>query len=186
MSKSSPSLVMLHLGLGSFHRAHQALYIHQLIASGDSRWSLAGGNIRPDMAETIAALVAQGGEYTLETISPSDEHSYTRVTSIKEVIPYEPGLTALIARAAHPDTRIISFTVTEAGYYLDPDNALDPAAADIASDLAAVKAGKPGSTIYGALAVMLKARQQAGSGPVTLLCCDNLRHNGDRSRSGLL
>ena len=186
MSKSSPSLVMLHLGLGSFHRAHQALYIHQLIASGDSRWSLAGGNIRPDMAETIAALVAQDGEYTLETISPSDEHSYTRVTSIKEMIPYEPSLTALIARAAHPDTRIISFTVTEAGYYLDPDNALDPAAADIASDLAAVKAGKPGSTIYGALAVMLKARQQAGSGPVTLLCCDNLRHNGDRSRSGLL
>ncbi len=186
MSTSTPSLVMLHLGLGSFHRAHQAVYMHQLIASGDARWSLAGGNIRPDMAETIAALAVQGGEYTLETISPANEHSYTRITSIKEVIPFEPTLAGLIARAVDPSTRIISFTVTEAGYYLDPNNQLDASLGDIVDDLAAVKAGKPGSTIYGALAVMLKARMQAASGPVTLLCCDNLRHNGDRSRSGLL
>ena len=180
------TLVMLHLGLGSFHRAHQAVYMHELIASGDTRWCLAGGNIRPDMAETIAALVAQDGAYTLETITPANEHSYTRITSIKEVIPYTPDLKALIARAVDASTRIISFTVTEAGYYLDPNNILDPTATDIVNDLAAVKAGKPGSTIYGALAAMLKARMQAGSGPLTLLCCDNLRHNGDRSRSGLM
>lgn len=186
MSNPIPSLVMLHLGLGSFHRAHQAAYIHQLIASGDTRWRLAGGNIRPDMTETIAALAAQGGEYTLETITPNDEHRYTRITSIKEVIPFEPTLAGLIARAADPATRIISFTVTEAGYYLDAHNTLESVGNDVAADLAAVSSGKPGSTIYGALTVMLKARQQAGSGPVTLLCCDNLRHNGDRSRSGLL
>ena len=186
MSNLNPSLVILHLGLGSFHRAHQALYIHQLIASGDTRWSLAGGNIRPDMAETIAALAAQNGEYTLETITPNNEHSYTRVTSIKEVIPFAPTLSGLIARAANPATRIISFTATEAGYYLDAHNTLESVGNDVAADLTAVRSGKPGSTIYGALSVMLKARQQAGSGPVTLLCCDNLRHNGDRSRTGLL
>ena len=186
MSNSTPSLVMLHVGLGSFHRAHQAVYLHQLRESGDTQWQLAGGNIRPDMADTIAALAAQGGEYTLETISPADEHRYTRITAIKEVIPFEPTLAGLIARAVDPSTRIISFTVTEAGYYLDPNNILDAAAADIVSDLAAAKAGQPGSTIYGALTAMLKARMQAGSGPLTLLCCDNLRHNGDRSRSGLL
>lgn len=187
MTTNTPSpLVVLHLGLGSFHRAHQAFYMHQLMQSGDTRWSLAGGNIRPDMADTIAALAAQGGEYTLETISPSDEHRYTRITSIKEVIPYAPGIAALVARAVDPGTRIISFTVTEAGYYLDPDNLLDPAANDIAADLAALRAGRPGSTIYGALAFMLKARMRCAAGPLTLLCCDNLRHNGDRSRSGLL
>ena len=59
MSAIPSPLVMLHLGLGAFHRAHQAVYLHELIASGDARWCLAGGNIRPDMAETIAALVAQ-------------------------------------------------------------------------------------------------------------------------------
>ena len=185
-STAAKTLVQLHIGLGSFHRAHQAVYMHELIQSGDTRWSLAGGNIRPDMVDTITALAEQHGEYTLETISPSDEHRYTRISSIKEVIPFTPGIAALVARAAHPDTRIISFTVTEAGYYLTPENLLDPASIDIATDLTAVRSGKPGSTIYGALAFMLKARMQDNGGPVTLLCCDNLRHNGDRSRSGLL
>lgn len=186
MSNATEPRVWLHVGLGSFHRAHQALYLHMLRETGDTQWSLAGGNVRPDMAETIAALVAQQGEYTLETITPNNAHAYTRITSIKEVIPFEPGIKPLIAKAADPKTRIISFTVTEAGYYLDPKNVLDTAATDIVNDLAAVRAGQPGSTIYGALAVMLKARLQKNAGPVTLLCCDNLRHNGDRSRSGLL
>lgn len=186
MSNATEPRVWLHVGLGSFHRAHQALYLHMLRETGDQEWSLAGGNVRPDMAETIAALVEQQGEYTLETISPANEHQYTRITSIKEVIPFEPGIQPLIAKAADPKTRIISFTVTEAGYYLDPKNVLDTSATDIANDLAAVKEGRAGSTIYGALAVMLKARMTQNGGPVTLLCCDNLRHNGDRSRSGLV
>ncbi|MFT3850766.1 MAG: mannitol dehydrogenase family protein [Propionivibrio sp.] len=185
MSNATEPRVWLHVGLGSFHRAHQALYLHMLRETGDQEWSLAGGNVRPDMAETINALVEQQGEYTLETISPANEHNYIRITSIKEVIPFEPGVKPLIARAADPQTKIISFTVTEAGYYLDPKNVLDTEAADIANDLAAVKEGRAGTTIYGALAVMLKARKDANGGPVTLLCCDNLRHNGDRSRSGL-
>ena len=186
MSNATEPRVWLHVGLGSFHRAHQALYLHMLRETGDQEWSLAGGNVRPDMAETINALVEQKGEYTLETISPANEHQYTRITSIKEVIPFEPGIQPLIAKAADPKTRIISFTVTEAGYYLDPKNVLDTSATDIANDLAAVKEGRAGSTIYGALAVMLKARMTQNGGPVTLLCCDNLRHNGDRSRSGLV
>lgn len=186
MSSIPSPLVMLHLGLGSFHRAHQAVYLHELIASGDARWCLAGGNIRPDNMELIAALAQQGGAYTLETITPQGQHSYTKITSIREVIPYAPMLSGLIARAADPVTRIISFTVTEAGYYLDTQNRLDASLADIVADLAALKAGCPGSTIYGALAAMLRRRMQAGAGPVTLLNCDNLRHNGERFRGGLL
>ena len=181
---------MLHLGLGSFHRAHQAYYMHALSASGDTRWRLAGGNIRPDMADTLAALAAQGGAYTLETITPADVHSYTRITSIKEVIAFEPSLAGLVARAADPATRIISFTVTEAGYYLDAHHQLDVQQPDIAADLAAARGTTPmnpaGSTIYGALTAMLRARMQAQAGPVTLLNCDNLRHNGERVRAGLL
>lgn len=178
--------VMLHLGLGSFHRAHQALYMHQLNELGHNTWSLAGGNIRPDMADTMAALAAQNGAYTLETITPTGAHSYTRITSIKTVIPYTPDLAELIALAANPATRIISFTVTEAGYYLDAKNKLEANSPDITTDLAAAKVQKAGSTIYGALTAMLRQRMQLNAGSVTLLNCDNLRHNGDRSRSGLL
>ena len=179
--------VILHLGLGSFHRAHLAVYLHELIQSGDTGWQLAGGNTRPDMAETLAALQAQGGAYTLETISPAGEHRYTRIGSIRQVIAYSPDLAGLIAQGASSDTKIISFTVTEAGYYLDAQNRLDLATfADLRADLDAARAGQPGSTIYAALTAILRARMKSGAGPVTLLNCDNLRHNGDRSRGGLL
>jgi D-arabinitol 4-dehydrogenase len=177
---------ILHLGLGSFHRAHQAVYLHELIESGDAGWTLAGGNTRPDMAETLQALAAQGGAYTLETISPAGEHRYRRITSIRKVIAYRPDLAGLVAEGAKAATKIISFTVTEAGYYLDADDRLDLGFADLAADVDAVRQGRPGGTIYAALATILRARKAAGAGAVTLLNCDNLRHNGDRSRSGLL
>ena len=179
--------VMLHLGLGSFHRAHQAVYLHQLQQTGDKSWTLAGGNIRPDMQDTIAALQIQSGAYTLETISPSGIHEYERIKSISQVIGYTPDLAGLVAQGSSADTKIISFTVTEAGYYLDAQNRLDLATfADLRHDLEAARADKPGNTIYGALTAILKARKNANVGAVTLLCCDNLRHNGERSRSGLL
>ena len=177
---------MLHLGLGSFHRAHQAVYLHALIQTGDSAWTLAGGNTRPDMADTMAALAAQGGAYTLETISPAGDHHYARISSIRQVIPYSADLAGLIAEGAKSSTKIISFTVTEAGYYLDAKNRLDLAFPDLAADVQAAKSGRPGGTIYAALTAILRARMAAGGGPLTLLNCDNLRHNGDRSRSGLL
>ena len=92
----SAPLVMLHLGLGYFHRAHQAAYLHALRETGDTNWALAGGNTRPDMMPLIASLVAQGGAYTLETVTPGGERSYTRIGSIETVVPYEPELSGLI------------------------------------------------------------------------------------------
>lgn len=180
-------LRMLHLGLGSFHRAHQAVYLHRLQQLGDRRWTLAAGNLRPDMAETVAALQAQDGAYTLETVSPQGERRYERITAIEQVVPWEPGHAGLARLAADPATRVISFTVTEAGYYLDAHDRLDAGYADLAADLDAAPAapGRAG-TIYGALERLLRARMQADAGPVTLLNCDNLRHNGRRIRRGLL
>ncbi|CAM8672055.1 MtlD Mannitol-1-phosphate/altronate dehydrogenases [Comamonadaceae bacterium] len=178
---------ILHLGLGSFHRAHQALYIHELRQRGDTEWSITGGHLRPDMLATMEALQAQGGAYTLETVTPQGERSYTRIESIQKVIPYQDDLAPLIAAGAEAATRIISFTVTEAGYYLDAKNQLDWATfADLRADLEAVKAGRAGHTIYGGLVSILRARMHSGVGAVTLMNCDNLRHNGERSRAGLL
>jgi D-arabinitol 4-dehydrogenase len=178
---------ILHLGLGSFHRAHQAVYVHALRQSGDTRWSITGGNLRPDMLDTIAALQAQGGAYTLETVTPHGERSYTRIESIQRVIAYQDDLAPLIAAGADAATRIVSFTVTEAGYYLDAKDQLDwlnyP---DLRVDLDAVKQGSAGHTIYGGLVSILRARMRANAGSVTLMNCDNLRHNGDRLRAGLL
>jgi len=181
-STARGGLNILHIGLGSFHRAHQAVYLHQLREAGDRTWSIVGGNIRNDMADTMAALIDQHGEYTLETVSPAGERHYERIRSIRKVIPFEASLAGLIEVGARPDTRIISFTVTEAGYYLDPKNRLDLAFADLKADLE----GRTRSTIYGAMAAILAERMKRGGGPVTLQNCDNLRDNGERFRSGLL
>ena len=182
LSSQTDGNTVLHIGLGSFHRAHQAVYLHHLREAGDRSWSIVGGNIRDDMPETMAALAAQQGEYTLETVSPSGERLYQRIRAIREVIPFDPALARLIEVGADPATRIISFTVTEAGYYLDAHHKLDLNYAELRSDLE----GHTHGTIYGALARILRARAQHGGAPVTLLSCDNLRGNGARLRSGLL
>jgi D-arabinitol 4-dehydrogenase len=178
--------IMLHIGLGSFHRAHQAVYLHRLRKTGDRSWAIVGGNSRPDMAQTLAALIAQDGRYTLETVTPAGVYAYETITAIERVIPYAPDLAALIEVGADPETHIVSYTVTEAGYYLDAHDRLDLSAKELAADVEASRAGRAGSTIYAVLTAILRKRMRSGAGPVTLLNCDNLRHNGDRSRSGLM
>jgi D-arabinitol 4-dehydrogenase len=177
---------ILHLGLGSFHRAHQAVYLQRLLDAGDRRWQLAGCNIRPDMAGVVQALADQHGAYTLETVTPAGVRRYERITAIREVIPYVPGLVAMVARGADATTRIVSFTVTEAGYYLDSAHRLDPALPELAADIARARRGEAGETIYGAGAAPRPPRRAVGAGPLTLLNCDNLRHNGERFRAALL
>jgi D-arabinitol 4-dehydrogenase len=173
---------ILHLGLGSFHRAHQAVYLNRLIEQGVTDWSIAGGNLRADMADTMAALAAQRGEYTLETIAPDGSAQYERIRAIRRIVAFEPRLAELIDIGADAATRIISFTVTEAGYYLDAKNRLDLAHADLRDDLE----GGSRQTIYGAIAAILAERLARGGGPVTLMNCDNLRSNGDKFRAGLI
>jgi len=173
--------VIVHIGSGAFHRAHQAWYLHRLHLQGQTDWSLAIGNIRADMQPVLQALARQDGRYTLETVTPEGERDYETITSIKQVIPWELSLESLIAAAAAPNCKIISFTVTEGGYYLDEHHRLDPSNPDLAADLAGAR-----QTIYGAVAAILAARMTQQSGPVTLLNCDNLRSNGERFRAGLL
>ena len=179
---SSDSLVQLHLGLGSFHRAHQAMYMQNLHDLGDTQWSIVAGNLRPDMQATIDALRAQNNEYTLETITSNGEHNYQTIKSIKTIIDWDNELEGLTVVAADATTKIISFTVTEAGYYLDENNHLDDSHADLRNDIE----GKTISTIYGALTKFLRARMELNGEPVTLLNCDNLRSNGDRIKVALL
>lgn len=142
--------VIVHLGLGAFHRAHQAAYLQDLINLGDHSWRLVAGNIVPGPAPA-------SGPYTLELVAPDGHRELRRIEAIDAVL----ALPGLIAIAADPATAIVSFTVTEAGYA--PDGAL-----------------------YRVLAEILALRRSNSAGPLTLLCCDNLRHNGNSTRRGLL
>jgi D-arabinitol 4-dehydrogenase len=181
VTAGAPAPIILHIGIGSFHRAHQAWYLHRLIEQGETDWSLAASTIRSDMVPLLDCLAQQNGTYTLETVTPEGFREYEIIRSIRHIVPWDPELTALIDAGAQPNTRIISFTVTEGGYYLDEHHRLDLANPDITADLEGSR-----RTIYGAIGGILRARLERGAGPVTLLNCDNLRSNGERFRGGLL
>lgn len=173
--------VWMHIGAGSFHRAHQAWYLHKLREQGDDSWSIALGNIRSDALPLLAQLQAQNGEYVLETVTPEGERAYETITSLRKILPWDREISALVEQGADAQTRVIGFTVTEAGYYLTTAHELDLTQADVQADIQGDI-----RTIYGALARILSQRVANGGAPVTLLNCDNLRHNGERFRQGFL
>lgn len=182
---STPSThsTWLHLGAGAFHRAHQSWYLNELHKLGDTRWSLALGNIRNSASQaTLDQLGRQQGVYTLEVISPEGDIDYQTITAIKKVIPWDANLSQLIQVGADPETKLISFTVTEGGYFLKDDGHLDLNHPVIVQELADPN---PIATVYGVLVAILRQRLATQAGPITLLNCDNLRHNGDCLRTGL-
>lgn len=173
--------VWMHIGAGSFHRAHQAWYLHKLIEQGDDSWTIALGNVRDDARDLLERLAAQNGEYMLETVSPQGDRRYEKITSVRKVLKWDSEISELVKQGASEETRVIAFTVTEGGYYLTPEHELDSEQADIQADLKGEI-----RTLYGALTRILKQRMAEGGAPVTLLNCDNLRHNGERFRHGFL
>jgi len=176
---------ILHLGLGAFHRAHQAVYLQALHDLGDTQWRMVSANIRPDPLDPAPALRAQQCRYTLETTSPAGQRRYQSISAIADALPYADGLPAVISLGADISTRIVSFTVTEAGYFLEDDGRLDLSSPELQQALADTRAGRAGTCIYSVLAAILRARQAQHGEAVTLLCCDNLRHNGRRVQRGL-
>ena len=171
----------LHLGVGAFHRAHQALYTEELLNRGDYYWGICGVSLRSPA--TRDRLTAQDLLYTVTECR--DEHRQTRVVSaLQEIIvaPEEPG--KVIERIADPAISVITLTITEKGYALDPASGeLHRASPEIVRDLQ--NPGNP-TTALGYLAAGLLARRERGAGGMTLLSCDNLAANGKKLRSALL
>ncbi len=164
---------IVHLGIGAFHRAHMADYIDRALAAGDHRWGITGVSLRsPGVRDQLAP---QDGLYTLVERDGSGDRLRI-IGAVGRVLVAAEDPAAVIAAMAHPDVRIISLTVTEKGYCHDPaTGALNPDHPDIVHDRAHRQA--PRSAI-GYLVAALAARQAGGAGPVSLLSCDNLPHNG--------
>lgn len=153
---------IVHLGIGAFHRAHQAWYTDRAMDAGDSDWMITGASLRSPA--TADELNPQAGLYTVTERSAEGEHTRL-VGSVREVIvaPRDPA--TLVARIADAQTRIVNFTVTEKGYCRSPDGSLDLALADNGS-------------FYPLLALAMQARAAAGAPGLTLMSCDNLAQNG--------
>jgi fructuronate reductase len=164
---------VVHLGVGAFHRAHQAVYTDDAMARGGLDWGVAGVSLRaPD---TRDALAPQDDLYTLAVRDASGERLRVVGALLRTLVaPEDPE--ALLALMASPDVRIVSLTVTEKGYCHDPaTGALREDHPDVAHDLANPRSPK---SAPGFLVEALARRRAAGVPPFTVLCCDNLPANG--------
>ena len=171
---------IVHLGLGAFHRSHQAWYTQQ---AGDSaEWGIAAfTGRRPDAA---TALAGQDGLYTLVERADTGD-SFTIVGSIVEAVD-GADVKRLAELVAAPGTAVVTLTITEAAYGLGADGKFDTAAPDVATDLALLGSGSgTPATPLGRLVLALAARRDAGSGPIAVVCCDNLSNNGDVARQAV-
>jgi len=173
-SALTPGIV--HIGLGNFHRAHQAWYLHRLMDAGLAHdWAIIGAGVRAGDAAQRDRLLAQDCLTTLIELCP-DSTSAEVCGSMIDFLPVEADNASLVAQLADPSTRIAALTVTEGGYYTDP---VTGGFAEDHEDIQADAANPDAPiTAFGAMIKALRIRRDAGTGPFTVLSCDNLQGNG--------
>ena len=163
---------IVHLGLGAFHRAHQAAYTEAVLTAGDTRWGITAASLRS--AGTRDALAPQGGLFTLNARGETD--SLAVIGSVVRILVGPENPAALVDAMCALTTAIVSLTVTEKAYCRDPaTGALDETHPDIVHDLAHPEAPR---SALGLLAAAAARRRAEGIAPFTVLCCDNLPANG--------
>lgn len=170
---------IVHLGLGAFHRAHQALYTEALVAAGDLRWGIVGVSLRD--ARVATTLAAQDHLYSVT--ERHGEVAATRVVgNLRSALVAQQAGPEVLAAIADPATSIVTSTVTEKGYSQHPATSdLDLDDPGIRHDLAHPLTPR---TTLGVLAAGI--RQRPAPAPLTLLCCDNMSANGDTLRKLLV
>ena len=172
---------IVHLGIGAFHRAHQAEYIDDVLALEGGGWGVCGVSLRS--ADVRTRLSPQDGLYTSVEKNPAGMRRRV-IGSVREILFLGEERPRVHARLADVRTRIVSLTITEKGYCHDPATGrLNLAHPDIAHDLA--RPGEP-STAVGLISSALDARRATHGEAFTVLCCDNLPHNGSMVRGLVL
>ncbi|MFC3703496.1 mannitol dehydrogenase family protein [Devosia honganensis] len=166
---------IFHFGIGNFHRAHQAVYLDALFNLGeDHDWAIIGAGVRD--ADEVMRGKLRAQDWLTTVVEQEADGSAARVTGA--MIDYlSPGDTeAIIDRLADPNTRIVSLTITEGGYYIDPaSQSFDPSHPDIVHD--AAHSDAPG-TVFGLILAGLLRRRDAGIPAFTVMSCDNIPGNG--------
>ncbi|OLO06037.1 mannitol dehydrogenase family protein [Salinicola socius] len=194
--RTSSGIGIVHLGLGAFHRAHQAVYVQRCLnrlvddrGLDDQRrtdWGICSANIRSN--RTLVEQLRQGDcRYHVAEYSDSEHVTLRDVTAISEALyagPDGPDREALLARMSDSAVRIVMLTVTEKGYFLSPSSGeLLTDAAPIVHDIANPESPE---TAPGMLVEALARRRAARVAPFTVLCCDNMPHNGQRTRRAVV
>jgi hypothetical protein len=175
---------VVHVGVGGFHRAHQAMYHDQLMNQGAALdWGICGVGMLPGDVRMRQVLDAQDGLYTL-VLKHNDGTWEPRVIgSIVQYLYAPDDPEAVIETMAAPATKIISLTITEGGYNIsDTTEEFDKDNPDVTSDLAP---GAVPRTVFGLVTEALRRRRMRGLAPFAVMSCDNLPGNGQLSKTVL-
>jgi len=180
----APSIV--HIGVGGFYRAHQAVYLDDLLALPDTeagQWGYCGVSLLPHDAAMRDAMQGQDGLYTV--VERSAAGDVARVIGCVGAYLYAPDdPQAVLEKMAHPATRIVSLTITEGGYYVNQGTGeFDAQHPDIVYELSNPQVPR---SSFGYLLNALALRRARGLAPFTVMSCDNLQNNGDVTRQMLL
>ena len=172
---------ILHIGVGNFHRAHEEYYTNRLLEYPDQQeWGICGAMLLPGDERLYRILKRQDCEYTL-TVCGRDGHDEAyRIGSLVGLLWGVEDTEAVLDKIADRDIRIISMTITEGGYNIEKSTGeFMFSDRDVQHDL---KNPQSPRTVFGFIAEGLRRRMTAGNGPVTILSCDNLQHNGNTAR----
>lgn len=179
-SRITPGIV--HIGVGNFHRAHQAVYLDRLFNEGlDHDWGIIGAGIKPADVKMRERL---GQQDWLSSVIELDPAGYTARVSGALVGFAEVSAQGLIEALSKPEIRIVSLTITEGGYYIDPKTGgFDVSHPEILYD---IQNPLQPLTVFGALVLALKHRKSTGLNPFTILSCDNLPGNGEATKHAVV
>ena len=176
---------IVHIGVGGFHRSHEAHYTDELMGAEDlAEWGICGVGLREADRKMCGVLKKQDCLYTLIVKHPGGKVENRVIGSLVDFMMGcdDPG--AVINRMASPDTKIVSLTITEGGYNVNPSTGeFDFSHPDAQHDLE--NPLRP-SMVFGYLTAALKVRRDNGLPAFTIQSCDNIQHNGDMTRKMVL
>ncbi|MGL4406324.1 MAG: mannitol dehydrogenase family protein, partial [Notoacmeibacter sp.] len=181
-SRGDLSAGIVHIGVGNFHRAHMAVYLHRLFEKGlDLDWAIIGGGVKHYDAAMRAKLEPQDWLTTIIELDPKGKSAAITGAMIDFT---ETNPEALVATLIRPEIRIVSLTITEGGYFVDAlTGGFDVNNAEILAD---AKAPEQPQTVFGVLIKALHARRAAGIAPFTIMSCDNLPENGHVTEAAVM
>ena len=175
---------IVHIGVGGFHRAHQAVYTERLLESGCQGWAICGVGLRDSDQKMQQILADQDHLYTVMELDHQQETAVSVIGAITKFLFAPDNPTAVIDKLTCPLVRIVSLTITEGGYNVDDNTGLfDLNNPDIIHDLEHPTEPR---TVFGYLTEALAQRKALAQKPFTVMSCDNLPHNGDVARKALL
>ncbi|HEX8588432.1 mannitol dehydrogenase family protein [Pseudomonas sp.] len=182
---------IVHIGVGGFHRAHQAFYTDALMSLGAQAhsgegldWAICGVSLREEDRGNFEALKGQDFLYTLFELGDTPDTETRIIGAMSEMLMSTDSDLVLIDKLASPDIRIVSLTITEGGYCIDDSTGeFMSHLPQIQYDLAHPATPK---TVFGYLCAALTRRRAEGTPAFTLMSCDNLPHNGAVTRKALL